>query len=100
MNHDVAGIAGNCAKNNLGNDAATKMCIKMNTQFDGGPGLTDPCIQCFDDTINCAIQKCLSQCIADSSSAACVCCRIANCDDAFNACSGLPKEMPPAGGCP
>jgi hypothetical protein len=96
----VPGIAGNCAKNNLGNDAATKMCIKDGTKGDGGTGLSDPCIDCFDTLINCAIQKCLTQCLADANSDACVCCRIANCDDAFVTCSGLPKENPPTAGCP
>jgi len=97
---EVAGIAGNCAKNNLGNDAATKQCIKDATTVDGGTGLSDGCIVCFDDTINCAINKCLTSCLADPNSDACTCCRIANCDSAFVACSGLPAQAPPAGGCP
>ena len=83
---DVATIAGTCGKNNIGNETATKKCIKDETN------LSDPCVGCFYDTIQCTISKCLTQCLADPAAQACKDCRAQNCDPAFYACSGLPPQ--------
>jgi hypothetical protein len=83
---DVKTITADCGKANIGNDTKTKACIKM------GTNLSDPCVTCFADTVSCVINKCLNQCIADSNSQMCTDCRAANCDPAFEACSGLPAK--------
>jgi len=89
---DVAGISATCAKQNLGNDPAITMCIKM------GTGLSDGCVTCFQGEVDCAINKCLTPCLADSMGAACTACRAMNCDPAFVMCSGLPASAPSDGG--
>lgn len=91
MSKDVGSIAGACAQMNFGNDAATQQCIKDQT------GLSDPCIVCFMDTIKCVIANCLTECLSDPNSAACVSCRAAKCDPAFAMCSGLTPPPPDAG---
>ena len=83
---DVKKITADCGKMHIGNDAATKTCIKM------GTSLSDPCVTCFADTVSCVISKCLQPCLADSGSQACTDCRAMNCDPAFKACSGLPTN--------
>lgn len=77
---------GACGQQNLGQDPATKDCIVMQT------GLSDACAQCFADTVSCAVQHCLTECLSDPNSQACVNCRAQNCDPAFYACSGLPQN--------
>ncbi|MEZ4311732.1 MAG: hypothetical protein R3F14_27185 [Polyangiaceae bacterium] len=81
-NKDVPAAVGKCGQDNFGMEPATLDCIKMT-------GLSDGCAQCFDDTVHCIIEKCLSECIADAGSQACVDCRKMNCDPAFAECSGL-----------
>ncbi|MFS8064906.1 MAG: hypothetical protein ACMG6S_00915 [Byssovorax sp.] len=81
---DVKKIAEDCGKMNLGMEPATKNCIKM------GTALSDPCVTCFDDIVQCVVAKCFNQCFADPGSAACKTCRETNCNPAFAACSGLP----------
>ena len=83
---DVKGITTTCGKNNIGQDAKVKACIKMETN------LSDPCVTCFADTVSCVVSKCLAQCGADTNSQACKDCRATNCDPAFAACSGLPTN--------
>ncbi|MFO0757527.1 MAG: hypothetical protein U0359_13605 [Byssovorax sp.] len=84
MSKDVAGITGKCGQDNLGGEPKTKECIKA------GTGLSDACVDCFDGTVQCVVMKCFSECVADATSQMCVDCRKANCDPAFEACSGLP----------
>ena len=83
---DVKKIAEDCGKMNLGMEPATKNCIKM------GTNLSDPCVTCFDDIVQCVVAKCFNQCFADPGSAACKMCRETNCNPAFKACSGLPSN--------
>jgi hypothetical protein len=83
---DVAGITGKCGTDNLGAEPKTKDCIKTQT------GLSDACVDCFDGTVQCVVAKCFSQCIADANSQPCKDCRKANCDPAFESCSGLPSS--------
>ncbi|MEO7329482.1 MAG: hypothetical protein ABI193_12940, partial [Minicystis sp.] len=83
---DVAAIVGKCGQDNLGGEPKTKDCIKAMT------GLSDPCVVCFDDTVQCVVAKCFGECIADANSQPCKDCRKANCDPAFEACSGLPSS--------
>jgi hypothetical protein len=77
---------GTCGQQNLGMDPATKNCIVMQT------GLTEPCAQCFANTVACAAQHCLTQCLSDPASQACSDCRATNCDPEFYLCSGLPQD--------
>lgn len=84
MSKDAKKITTDCGKTNVGQEPATKNCIKM------GTGLSDPCVTCFDNLIQCVVSKCLNQCFSDPNSAACTTCRKQNCDPAFEMCSGLP----------
>jgi hypothetical protein len=81
-NTDINKTVGDCAQSGLGQEPQTLDCLKA-------AGLTDACTQCFDDTVHCVMDNCLSQCIAGSSSPACTDCRVTHCDPPFNACSGL-----------
>ncbi len=71
-----------CAQNNLEQEPATKNCIKQMTM------LSDGCVTCFDNNVQCAAQHCLGQCIVGMSSM-CTMCLHTNCTPAFNTCSGL-----------
>jgi hypothetical protein len=86
MSKDVAGITGQCGKENFGAEPKTSECIKT------GTGLSDACVACFAGTVKCVVEKCLNDCLADANSQACKDCRAANCDPAFEACSGLPSS--------
>lgn len=77
---------GGCAQKHFGAEPATKDCIVQET------GLSDGCSQCFADSAKCIISKCLSQCISNPQGQACTDCRVANCDPAFVACSGVPTS--------
>ena len=72
----------NCAKNNFGNATGINNCIAM-------LGLSAGCTTCFDNNVQCADQKCLTQCFANPSSAGCTSCIHTNCTPAFNTCSGI-----------
>ena len=82
---DVPAEINACAQDNLGQEPATLNCIKA-------LGLSDECAVCFDDTVKCVIEKCLNDCISDQNSQACKDCRAANCDPAFETCSGLDAQ--------
>ena len=77
-----------CATDNMGASPATKNCIITQT------GLSDACATCFGDTIKCAAQKCMMQCIADPNGQSCKECRAQNCDPSFVQCSGIPANSP------
>lgn len=83
---DVKKIAEDCGKSSLGAEPATKNCIKT------GTNLSDGCVTCFDDIVQCVVMKCFNQCFADPGSAACMTCRETNCNPAFKTCSGLPTN--------
>jgi len=53
--------------------------------------MSSSCAKCYADTVNCTIQNCLAECIADPEAAACKQCQVdQGCRAAFNDCSGLP----------
>ncbi len=83
---DVKKIAQDCGTSKLGQEPATKDCIKT------GTGLSDGCVTCFDAIVQCVVMKCLAQCASDPNSAACNTCRDTNCNPAFVTCSGLPSN--------
>ena len=83
---DVKKVAEGCGKSNLGAEPATKNCSKM------GTGLSDGCVTCFDDIVQCVVKNCFNECFADPGSAACSMCREAKCNPAFAMCSGLPAN--------
>jgi len=72
----------NCATQNLGGEPATKNCITTKTM------LSAPCVTCFDNNVQCAVQNCFAQC-SGGMSAGCTACLHTNCTPAFNTCSGL-----------
>ena len=82
---DVASKAGACGLQCLGSTDAdcAKKCVVKDT------GLSDGCATCYAETIACATKNCFAQCAADPGAAACVTCRMTNCDPAFDTCSGL-----------
>lgn len=71
-----------CAQQNFGGEPGTKDCIKSET------GLSDGCVTCFDDTVQCTVANCIAQC-AGGQSPDCTACMDQNCTPAFVACSGL-----------
>jgi hypothetical protein len=79
---DVEGIVEQCATENFGAEPATKECIA------DGTGLSDPCVTCFDDTIQCTVMNCIGECF-NGMTPECTACMDANCTPAFEACSGL-----------
>ena len=80
---NVGEVVGGCAKDNLGGEPGTKTCIKTKTN------LSDACVDCFDQAVQCGAKNCWLQCISDSNSPDCIACRAQFCDPAFAACSGL-----------
>lgn len=79
---DVEMVVGDCAMMTFGRSPATRDCIMMS-------GLGMDCSQCFADTVSCTVMNCLLDC-AGGETPACAACRAANCNAAFEACSGLP----------
>tara|TARA_B100000029_G_scaffold290755_1_gene284326 strand:- start:1854 stop:2150 length:297 start_codon:yes stop_codon:yes gene_type:complete len=59
-------------------------------------GLTAQCSSCFVNTILCAIDNCVPQCLAPTSDA-CVACRIEYCDPEFYECSGIEEPCDDGG---
>lgn len=80
---DAEGKISKCGSDNLAAEPATKNCIKAQT------GLSDGCVTCFDNTIQCAATNCWLQCIGGSDSQPCKDCLAQFCDGPFEACSGL-----------
>ena len=54
--------------------------------------LSDGCVTCFDDAVQCTAQHCLSMCLQDANGQPCKDCRAMCCDPAFVTCSGLPAN--------
>ena len=52
-------------------------------------GLSAGCAGCYATLINCTIESCLTECLADPESQTCVCCREEKCMPAFATCSGV-----------
>src|SRR5262245_47717052 len=76
---NVEEVVGQCAQENFGAEPGTKECIKDSTQ------LSDPCVTCFDNTVQCTVQNCLGQC-AGGQTPECTACMEANCLPDFQAC--------------
>lgn len=85
MTKDAKTIAADCGKANLAAEPATFDCIKK------GTGLSDDCTSCYDDSVVCASDNCLSKCLTDPMSQPCTDCRAMYCTPAFKTCSGLDK---------
>lgn len=85
-NNTVQADVEKCGKDNLGQEPATKNCIKMKTN------LSDGCVTCFDDLVQCVAKNCFNDCFADPNGQPCLDCRAAKCDPAFEKCSGLPTN--------
>lgn len=71
-----------CAQQNFGAEPGTKDCIKSTT------GLSDGCVTCFDDTVQCTVANCIAQC-AGGQTPDCTACMDQHCTPAFVQCSGL-----------
>lgn len=57
------------------------------------PGLSEPCAQCYAETVVCGTQYCLSECAADADAPECVSCQLeAGCRLPFERCSGLERQ--------
>jgi hypothetical protein len=84
--NDIQGILSSCAQSSFGKEPAAHDCIKQMT------GLSDACTTCFSNGLDCAIKNCFSPCLSDATSAACVTCRMKNCDPGFVSCSGLAAQ--------
>lgn len=93
--NDPSGTAGQCGLACLGDAdprACSADCITNGKGNITGTGLSDGCSGCYADTIKCAIDNCIPQCL-DTASQACADCREnAGCNAAFYACSGLPED--------
>jgi hypothetical protein len=53
-------------------------------------GLTPDCATCYGESIKCAAENCLLQCISGNEKPECRACSEQFCTPAFRACSGLP----------
>ena len=82
-NQDVETIAKDCAIVHLTDADKAAECIKKDT------GLSDPCIACFQGTVNCAIGSCAFQCLDASNPACDTCLKDNGCYSEFEECSGL-----------
>ena len=79
---DMGTWEGACAASSFGAAGPTATCMK-------GHGLTQACADCWGAVAACGAAHCLTDCIADSGSAACRECTLANCEPAFATCSGI-----------
>jgi hypothetical protein len=76
--------AANCIVSCMSDVACLTDCISDDT------GLSEACSACFAEGTLCIYSNCLSQCLSDPESAACLECREeSGCNEAFEACSGL-----------
>lgn len=80
---DVEMVVGDCAEMNFGMEPGTKDCITMQT------GLSEPCVTCFDNIVQCSVSMCFAECAFSPDSQACIDCRNRKCTPAFVMCSGL-----------
>src|SRR5690606_3272308 len=65
----------------------TRMCLRQNEELDP---YTDACLECYLDSVECAREFCLSECLAGDSPQ-CDSCREENdCTPQFYACAGIP----------
>lgn len=76
---EVQGCALSCA---LRGNSCSVACIERNI------GVSEPCADCFADSISCTISRCALVCL-DASSGACARCQQSNCTPAFAECAGI-----------
>jgi hypothetical protein len=92
--NDVYAIVPDCAMGCLagGGEGCVADCVQEKT------GISDACAQCFQETVDCTLANCLSECLADPNGAPCAACQDEKCGPAFDECSGLNQgeEPPPA----
>ena len=73
-----------CAIRSLGASTSTAECIRKAT------GITRECAQCFGDATQCGRDHCMSHCLADTASVACIKCTVGNgCADMLDECTGF-----------
>mmetsp|Transcript_39477 Transcript_39477/g.77656 ORF Transcript_39477/g.77656 Transcript_39477/m.77656 type:complete len:253 (+) Transcript_39477:54-812(+) len=90
---DFHSILEKCAQSTLGNAGKTASCLAA------GTGLSNGCSQCFGVDAHCVAVNCLSKCISDPSSAACLQCQVDQCQPALVTCTGVPaSDLPKAEG--
>jgi hypothetical protein len=80
--------AGTCGQGCVGNsdENCSRDCILEKLDMSQG------CAKCYADTVNCTIENCLGQCIADPEADECKQCQVdKGCRAAFDECSGLPS---------
>jgi len=87
---ELSRVVDGCAQDNalaLGFGSMIRECAReADTLSDASPG----CIDCYVDEILCAVDNCLTPCLAGRS-ASCTECRTSRCGGAFQRCSGLPR---------
>ena len=93
--NDINTVAASCGLSCFaqGGDDATQLqcntdCVTAATD----PDPSDACIGCYVQSVACARENCVNQCVSDPTADACIQCRLdAGCTGNFyNSCSGLP----------
>jgi len=82
-----------CARDNaLTTDprAATKACVRKNKDLDV---ITDPCLDCYLTSADCAREQCISECLAGNSPTCDACRQTKGCTPSFYQCAGLPDPQ-------
>lgn len=79
--------AGVCGQGCLGEEESCAIdCIT--NEIDISPD----CATCYAQTVQCSVENCLEECLADTESDECKLCQVqSGCREAFNTCSGLPE---------
>jgi hypothetical protein len=84
MSVDIQGQCVSCVLGCMTDVDCLAGCVHDHT------GLSEACSACYAEATICIYSNCLSPCLSDPESAACVECREASgCDGAFQACSGM-----------
>ncbi|MEC9071173.1 MAG: hypothetical protein VX938_02285, partial [Myxococcota bacterium] len=86
------GIAAGC----LGADGFIVECVAAALQ--DHKELTDGCAGCFGEHVSCIADSCVTDCVLDEGSDACLCCQLENgCygADGFDGCAGLDFVVSP-----
>lgn len=86
---ELAGVVAACAQDDalaLGLGSTVEDCARDTPSL---AAASDGCIDCHVQETLCAVQSCLTPCLAGLTPL-CTACRTAQCAAAFSACSGLP----------
>jgi hypothetical protein len=91
---DITAACGVACATTMGGATCVPTCVKAKA------ALTDACIGCYAQAVQCAQVNCLAVCLSDSKGMPCTQCQIDHgCRAAFFTCSGLPGGSPaPDGG--